>query len=74
MKQEIIGKVYIITYSNPANGREIFGCYASDDDANNALNDEFIYPKIVNDGRTEDEVYELYDPEIEEHNIYKINK
>ena len=70
MKREVIGKVYIITYIHPSDGQKIFGCYASFVDANSALN-EFIYQKIVNEGRTTEEVYEVYNPEVKEHNVYK---
>ena len=62
--------VWVLTYNDWTNGnkREIFGVYADEDSANDALNDDLLLP--FNDTVTEGDVlWAVLDPEITQHHI-----
>ena len=70
-KKNITKTVYVLTYININNDnkREIFGVYADEDSATDAMNDELLLPlrECFND---EEQLLCTIDPDIEEHKIY----
>lgn len=66
--------VFILTYININNDekREIFGVYADENSAINAMNDELLLPlrEYFDD---EEQLLCTIDPDIQEHNIIKRN-
>lgn len=63
-------KVYIITYNDlgyEPNIRSIFGVYSSHEKAEIDMNDSLLNP--LRENYSEDELYDLLDPDIEEHEV-----
>ena len=63
-------KVYILTYNDlgyEPNIRSIFGVYSSYEKAEIDMNDSLLNP--LRENYSEDELFDLLDPDIEEHEV-----
>lgn len=70
-KKNITKTVYILTYNDLGydGQRSIYGVYADEDSATDAMNDELLLPlrECFND---EEQLLSVIDPDVEEHKIY----